>query len=103
MICRECAACFDLDECATVAESMPYGDGYARELQGVLCPQCGSSRVDEERVCSSCEQVCSPHEMEEGLCRLCVEETTQTLEWMWDMLSPAQKRWAGEHTDWMEG
>ncbi len=102
MICRECASRFDLCDCTVVSEAMPYGEGGVVVPQGACCPQCGSPRVDEERACAVCEQECAAHELEDGLCRLCAEETTQTLSWMWDMLSPAQKRWAGEHTDWME-
>lgn len=102
MICRECAARFEPGECSVVFGAMPYGEGCAYEWQGARCPQCGSTRLDEEGTCAVCEQECAAQEMEDGVCRLCAEETLQTLVWMWDMLSPAQKEWACEHTDWME-
>ncbi len=102
MICRECAAHFETYECARVCDTTPYGDGCVDALSGMACPLCGSTQVDVACECAVCEQEFAPTELEDGLCRLCAEETSQSLSWMWDMLAPAQKRWACEHTAWMD-
>ncbi len=103
MICRECHTPFDADDGDDRMERLPYGEGYALYCAGVACPHCGSEQVEEERECSHCEQECSQDELEDGLCRLCVEETIESLRWLWSSLTPAQRVWASEHTEWMDG
>ncbi len=101
MICQECRAVFCAEDgCATV-DRMPYGEATADYVGGVTCPQCGSENVEDEHECRQCEQECSSCELEDGLCRLCVEETTESLKWLWNSLTPAQQAWASEHTEWM--
>ena len=101
MMCRDCRAVFDADDGCAVYDRVPYGEREVHCDAGIVCPQCGSTNVDEEHECRQCERECSSHELDEGLCRLCVEETTEALGWLWNSLTPAQRAWACEHTEWM--
>ncbi len=100
MMCRVCGGRFDEDDMMPVCDSHPYGDGYACEQGEFTCPDCGASLV-QEGYCKECGEEVPHPELEEGLCRLCVEETKESLEWMWGMLSPCQQMWAQANTEWM--
>lgn len=102
MMCRQCGGRFERSELSVTHDLHPYGDGVVEEMMQVVCPDCGADELYEEHGCAQCGEEWSSSELEDGLCRLCIEELLETLDWAWTMLSPAQKRWAAEHTAWME-
>ncbi len=102
MMCRQCGGRFERSELGVVRDMHPYGDGVAEEVMQAVCPDCGADELYEEHGCVQCGEEWSSAELHDGLCRLCEEELLETLDWAWMMLSPAQKRWASEHTAWME-
>jgi len=102
MICRECQMPFDAEDSEAVFDRVPYGESDVYACSGTVCPHCGSEWVEDERMCLHCEQEYARSELEDGLCAMCVEETVESLHWLWNSLSPAQQTWASEHMEWME-
>lgn len=102
MMCRVCGGRFEPQELRTAYEAVPYGEGVCDCPAEAVCPDCGAAAVCEEYGCAQCGEEIPSAELNDGLCRLCVEDLHETLDWMWEMLSPVQKRWATEHTDWMD-
>ncbi len=100
MMCRVCGGRFDDQELSPVYDRHPYGDGYAYEQGDISCPDCGADLV-QEGYCKGCGEEVPHLELEEGLCRMCVEETMDSLEWMWGALSLHQRMWACANTEWM--
>ncbi len=101
MMCRVCGGRFDDRDVAVSGQRVAYGDGYVTEETGYDCPNCGAA-LSVEGYCRECGDEVPQNELEEGLCRLCTEETKESLEWMWGMLSPSQKAWARSHEYWMQ-
>ena len=102
MICQVCGGRFEGSEMNVLYESVPYGDTFLRREAACCCPECGSEHISEECCCEECSAATAEEELEEGLCRLCAEEAQQAIEWMWGMLSPAQRRYAVSHIDRMD-
>lgn len=65
-VCENCGDVFE--ECETVEEQHPYGEGYATERWAV-CPCCGSSNIDEAKKCEHCGEWVA--ELKDDLCEEC--------------------------------
>lgn len=97
MMCRVCGGSFEETELHTAFDAIPYGEGIVEQETNLCCPECGSQELCEEGYCCECATEVPSQELEDGLCRVCVEEAKDTLEWMWGMLSAAQQHWALHH------
>lgn len=102
MMCHVCKGCFEPEEVGVVRDEYPYGEGVCEQVTTVVCPHCGSEELTDERCCEECGGAFDELDLVDGLCGVCREELLQTLEWVWAMLTPAQKQWAALNTAWME-
>ncbi len=102
MQCRACGIAFEAGDGERYTERHPYGESEAEQVMGMLCPNCGSEDVWEEARCEECGEEYAASDISDGLCRVCLEQTRQDLEWCFGTLSKAQQRWAAAHPEWME-
>lgn len=70
-ICDDCGAIFDDDDCVTITEWHPYGEGVAGE-DWAACPHCQSTNMSKAKKCSRCGEWVA--ETREDLCDVCYED-----------------------------
>lgn len=102
MICQTCGARPAPAECGTVIDRVPYGEREVDCVSGMCCPVCGGEELSEAADCADCGGEFAACEITDGLCRMCEAQLKETLEWLCEQLSPAQKHWMQCHPAWMD-
>ena len=75
--CQDCNEIIPRDDLQIIRhEEWHYElDGYPAEMfYEIRCPYCGSELIDEAVYCDGCGEPCSPKDLTDGLCTVCLGE-----------------------------
>lgn len=86
----KCGSRFSLDESGTFNDN---GELIA------ICPDCGSSDIEEGRRCPVCREIVRENDMEGIVCKKCFADAQQSLKVALGYLQP----WEREALDWIYG
>lgn len=81
-VCNRCGETFTLEEGKS---------SYTDEGAFTLCPECGSTDIEEGETCKVCREIVYPYEMKGGVCPQCFEDAVASYKACLSYLQPWER------------